>query len=334
MDIRRATTSDRDAVIALWEATDLTRAWNDPVADFDRALTGAASTILVGEEAGALIATVMVGHDGHRGWVYYLAVAPGQQGHGAGAALMRASEAWLVDHGIEVIRLMVRDTNGHVLGFYEALGYERQAVHVLGRRLGHDEALDIAPDDRGMTDTPAPVPPRLAPFLAQWDYITEMLFERLAGLDDEELLWEPGTDAWTVRLVAGRPTPDVESWPPSGDAAPPRTLAWTLGHLGAGSFTRADWLVGSHAMQDGDLIWPMTAAESVAFARAGLQAWRHGLEQMTDVDLDTVGRSAYPGGMDPELPLIEIVWWVSKELLFHAGEAWFVRDLYAHRRRD
>src|SRR4029079_18732261 len=114
MDIRKATATDRDAVIALWEATDLTRAWNDPVADFDRALTGAASTILVGEEAGALIAAVMVGHDGHRGWVYYLAVHPGEQGHGAVAALMRASEAWLVDHGIEVIRLMVRDTNGHV----------------------------------------------------------------------------------------------------------------------------------------------------------------------------------------------------------------------------
>ena len=68
----------------------------------------------------------------------------------------------------------------------------------------------------------------------------------------------------------------------------------------------------------------MTAAESIAFARAGLQAWRDGLAQMTDEDLDTVGRSAYPGGLDPELPLIEIVWWVSKELLFHAGEVWFV----------
>ena len=51
-----------------------------------------------------------------------------------------------------------------------------------------------------------------------------------------------------------------------------------------------------------------------------------------DEDLDTVGRSAYPGGLDPELPLIDIVWWVSKELLIHSGEAWLVRDLYAHRR--
>lgn len=179
--------------------------------------------------------------------------------------------------------------------------------------------------------TATPVPGRLAPFLAQWDYLTGVLFERLQGLTDEELLWEPAAEVWTVRMVDGRPKPDVESWPPDGSPAPPRTLAWTLGHLGDGSATRADWLVGSHSLKDGDLTWPMTAAESVAFARAGLEAWRGGLAQMTDEDLDTVGRSAYPGGMDPELPLIEIVWWVSKELLFHAGEAWFVRDLYAHR---
>jgi DinB superfamily len=188
----------------------------------------------------------------------------------------------------------------------------------------------MAPDGEGMTTPPA-APARLAPFLAQWDYLTDVLFSRLTGLTDEELLWEPAPQVWTVRLVDGRPTPDVESWPPDDQPAPPRTLAWTLGHLGAGATVRADWLVGSHSLKDGDVVWPMTAAESVAFARAGLQAWRDGLAQMTDEDLDTVGRSAYPGGLDTELPLIEIVWWVSKELLFHAGEAWFVRDLYAHR---
>lgn len=174
------------------------------------------------------------------------------------------------------------------------------------------------------------IPTRLAPFLAQWDYITGVLFERLLDLSDEEYLWEPATEVWTVRLVDGRPKPDVEAWAPDASAAPPRTLAWSIGHLGDGAMTRADWLVGSHSIKDGDLTWPMTAAEGIAFARAGLQAWRDGLAQMTDEDLDTVGRSAYPGGLDPELPLIDIVWWVSKELLFHAGEIWFVRDLYAH----
>jgi hypothetical protein len=64
-----------------------------------------------------------------------------------------------------------------------------------------------------------------------------------------------------------------------------------------------------------------------------LDAWRVGLDRMTDEDLDTVGRSAFPHGLDPTLPLIEIVWWMNKELLFHAGEIWIVRDLYAAARQ-
>jgi ribosomal protein S18 acetylase RimI-like enzyme len=141
MEIHPATPSDRDLVIALWEATDLTRPWNDPVADFDRAIGGPSSAILVGDEAGNAIATALVGHDGHRGWVYYLAVRPDRQGEGHGVALMRACEAWLRDRGIPKIQLMVRDTNERVLGFYEAIGYEPQAVRVLGRWLGRDDEL-------------------------------------------------------------------------------------------------------------------------------------------------------------------------------------------------
>jgi|SRR5436190_5433266 len=180
-----------------------------------------------------------------------------------------------------------------------------------------------------MTDDTTPG--RLKPFLAQWDYIVEMLFGRMEGLTNEEFLWEPAGEVWTVRMVDGRPTPDAEVWAPEPGPAPPRTLAWTLGHLGDGSATRADWLVGSHSMRTGDQAWPMRAEEGLAFARAGLDTWRNGLAEMTDRDLDTVGRSAYPDGLDPELPLIEIVWWVNKELIFHAAEAWYVRDLYAAR---
>jgi hypothetical protein len=77
----------------------------------------------------------------------------------------------------------------------------------------------------------------------------------------------------------------------------------------------------------------MTAVEGMAFLQRGLSAWRDGLAKMTDEDLDTVGRSAYPHGLDPQLPLLEIVWWVNKELLFHSAEIWYVRDLYAATRR-
>lgn len=135
MEIRPATAADRDAVIALWEACELTRPWNDPVTDFDRAAGGPASDVLVCEEDGAPVATAMVGHDGHRGWVYYLAVDPARQGQGLGRALMDACEAWLRARRIPKIQLMVRETNERVLGFYAAIGYERQAVQVLGRFL-------------------------------------------------------------------------------------------------------------------------------------------------------------------------------------------------------
>lgn len=91
---------------------------------------------------------------------------------------------------------------------------------------------------------------------------------------------------------------------------------------------RADWLVGEHQMTEGP-DWPTEADAAIDFLRNGLAAWREGLGKMGDEDLDMVGRSAYPGGLDPELPLMDIVWWVNKELLWHAAEIWYVRDLYA-----
>jgi hypothetical protein len=173
-------------------------------------------------------------------------------------------------------------------------------------------------------------PPRLAPFLAQWDYVRDQLLARLEGLTDDELLWEPAATVLTVRRQAdGVARPDVRGLPPVPDAVLPRTLVWSMGHLGGGSLVRADWLVGSHTLDDEDLEWPMTAAEASRFLRDGLAAWREGLGSMTNVDLDTVGRSAYPHGLDPQLPLLDIVWWVNKELLEHAADIWYLRDLYA-----
>ena len=185
-----------------------------------------------------------------------------------------------------------------------------------------------------MTDpsaAPPAVPGRLAPFLAQWDYVVEVLTDRLAGLTDDEFVWQPAPDVWTVRPdpAGGRHLVDTEVWAPTGEAAPPRTIAWSMGHLGSGVAIRADWLVGAHRAEAADFDWPLTAAEGVPFMLDGLARWRDGLATMTDADLDTVGRSAYPHGLDPELPLIEIVWWVAKELIWHSAEIWMLRDLYA-----
>jgi len=135
MDIRTATSADRVAVTDLWEAARLTRPWNPPLADFDRALAGPSSTILVGFDAGEMVATAMVGDDGHRGWIYYVAVPVSRRGQGLGAEIVRAAEDWLRARGCPKVELMVRDDNSEIIGFYEALGYVTDAVRVLGRPL-------------------------------------------------------------------------------------------------------------------------------------------------------------------------------------------------------
>ena len=136
--IEAATAADEEAVAALWRDAGLTRPWNDPHADFARAVTGPASAVLVARGADAIDGSVMVGCDGHRGWVYYLAVRPRQRGAGLGRALMAAAEDWLRARGAPKIQLMVRDDNDAALGFYEALGFERQKVVTLGRFLKED----------------------------------------------------------------------------------------------------------------------------------------------------------------------------------------------------
>ncbi len=128
------------SAVALWHETGLTRSWNDPDDDLRRAIDGPSSTVLAALDAaddGAdrLLGTVMVGHDGHRGWVYYLAVAPDARRRGLGPELMRAGEDWLRAHDIPKVQLMVRRQNAAVSAFYEALGYAYSDVVVMGRRL-------------------------------------------------------------------------------------------------------------------------------------------------------------------------------------------------------
>ncbi|UOM33540.1 GNAT family acetyltransferase [Acuticoccus sp. I52.16.1] len=122
-------------IVALWDACRLTRLWNDPVADLRLAVEGAASAVLVGRVGERLVATVMVGHDGHRGAVYYVAVAPEAQRDGTGRAMMAAAEAWLKARGVPKLNLMVRRENRAVAGFYAALGYAEEDVVVLSKRL-------------------------------------------------------------------------------------------------------------------------------------------------------------------------------------------------------
>jgi len=135
MTLSAASSDDAAAVIALWDLCGLTRPWNDPQSDFDRGLAGDQATILVMRDGDTVFGSVMVGDDGHRGWVYYLAVDPAQQRKGIGLALMDAAEGWLKARGCPKIQFMVRSTNHEARGFYDRLGYAPQDVVTLGRFL-------------------------------------------------------------------------------------------------------------------------------------------------------------------------------------------------------
>jgi len=126
---------DIEAVIALWRDCGLTRPWNDPAQDIAFARKGPASTILVGAEEGAILASIMVGHDGHRGMLYYVAVAPDHRRRGLGRAAVKAAEAWLAARGVWKVNLLVRAENEAVRGFYERLGYEVNPVLCMARRI-------------------------------------------------------------------------------------------------------------------------------------------------------------------------------------------------------
>ena len=126
---------DVDRVVTLWKRCELTRSWNDPYKDIQFAREGESSTVLVGEVEGRVVASVMVGHDGHRGVLYYLAVDPEFQKRGFGKAAVSAAETWLRDRGVWKINLMVRSENDEAGRFYEHLGYAINPVTSYGKRL-------------------------------------------------------------------------------------------------------------------------------------------------------------------------------------------------------
>jgi len=124
-DIRDA---DVATVIALWQACGLTRPWNDPAADIALARRGPHSTVLIGRDNNAIVATAMVGHDGHRGWVYYVATDPDRRAKGYGRAIMNAVEDWLRAAGVPKLQLLVRPENSGVAAFYQSIGFGEQQV--------------------------------------------------------------------------------------------------------------------------------------------------------------------------------------------------------------
>jgi len=135
MEIGTIEDGDIAAVLDLWARTGLRHPDNDPCADIARARNASDATLLVGRKNGRVIATAMVGFDGHRGWVYYLAIEPDQQRAGHGKAMLAAAEHWLRARNAPKLMVLVAEANAGVLGFYEKLGFTRSPVVTLGKRL-------------------------------------------------------------------------------------------------------------------------------------------------------------------------------------------------------
>lgn len=134
---------DEAGVIEVWRQCDLIRPWNHPQADIRRKYADSPALFFVGESDGAPVATCMAGYDGHRGWIYYLAVLPALQRRGIATKLVEIAEAELVKLGCPKIDLMVRNTNRAVIDFYKALGYGDDPVVVLSKRLIEDRPHDF-----------------------------------------------------------------------------------------------------------------------------------------------------------------------------------------------
>lgn len=133
--LRPVVDGDVEALVRLWDACGLTRPWNDPREDIAFARRCPNSDVLVAERDGRIVASVMVGHDGHRGAVYYVSADPAHRGEGLGRLIMKAAEDWLVARGVWKLNLLVRKSNKGVIGFYEGIGYAEEDVVEMAKRL-------------------------------------------------------------------------------------------------------------------------------------------------------------------------------------------------------
>jgi ribosomal protein S18 acetylase RimI-like enzyme len=138
MVIRPFHPDDQAAVIALWESCDLVRAWNDPHKDIRRKLLVRPDLFLVGLVDDHIVASLMAGYEGHRGWLNYLAVDPAHQRRGHARAIVAEAERLLRAAGCPKINLQVRNSNHLAIEFYRKLGYSMDEVTSMGKRLEHD----------------------------------------------------------------------------------------------------------------------------------------------------------------------------------------------------
>ena len=132
--IRAAGDRDIEDIVSLWHAAGLTVPHNDPYEDILFCRASRHGAVLLGTVGGVIVASVLVGHDGHRGWIYYVAVDPDHQGQGHDASILAAGEAWLTTRGVPKAQLIIRETNTRVRAFYDAHGYAEEPRLIMSKR--------------------------------------------------------------------------------------------------------------------------------------------------------------------------------------------------------
>ena len=140
--IRTFQPDDEPGVIDLWRQCGLIVPWNNPETDIQRKLSTSPDLFYVGLLDDELIASCMAGYDGHRGWIYFLAVKSDDQRKGLASMLIDHAESELIKLGCPKLELMVRKTNENVISFYQSAGYDIDPVMVLSKRLTEDEPHD------------------------------------------------------------------------------------------------------------------------------------------------------------------------------------------------
>lgn len=153
LEIRAARYRDTEDIVALWRAAGLTVPHNDPYEDIRFCRDSGQGEVLIGLLGGVIVASVLVGHDGHRGWIYYVAVHPDRQGAGHGQSIVEAAELWLTARGVPKVQLLIRETNTGVRAFYERLGYADEPRLIMTKRFVDHTGWERRGEDE---DAPAP----------------------------------------------------------------------------------------------------------------------------------------------------------------------------------
>ena len=154
LQIRPYHSDDEEEVVDLWFQCDLVTPQNNPRRDIARKLRVDPEWLLVGILEGKVVATCMAGYEGHRGWINYLAVSPLYRRQGIATLMINQAESKLRAAGCPKINLQIRETNTEVIQFYKSMGYEKDLVVSMGKRLEHDERYRVEAVNAADADKP------------------------------------------------------------------------------------------------------------------------------------------------------------------------------------